>query len=231
MNFKGIGNWELLLKKMTWQQLGEIKNKKILDFGSGNGLNADYYANDNDVMAIEPAESMISSRVPENNYKQIQGGLEQLKNYEDESFDIIFCHNVFEYADERKEILKEFTRLLKKDGFISIIKHNRAGRVMQMAVLLNDFEHANELLAGENGQSQNFGIINYYENIDLVKWSDKLKIQKIYGMRTFWDLQQNQEIQSSEIWQKQMLEIENKVSEIDAYRNIAFFHHIILRKG
>ena len=131
MNFKGIGNWELLLKKMTWQQLGEIKNKKILDFGSGNGLNADYYANDNDVMAIEPAESMISSRVPANNYKQIQGGLEQLKNYEDESFDIIFCHNVFEYADERKEILKEFTRLLKKDGFISIIKHNRAGRVMR----------------------------------------------------------------------------------------------------
>lgn len=230
MNFKGIGNWELLQKKMTWQQLGEIQNKKILDFGSGNGLNADYYARDNHVVAIEPSEEMINGRVAENKYVQINGDINTLKNFEDESFDIIFCHNVLEYVKERELILKEFTRLLKKDGFISIIKHNRAGRVMQMAVLLNDFEQVDELLAGKNGQSQNFGSINYYEDLDLVKWSKDLAIQKVSGMRTFWDLQQNQEIQSDKSWQEQMLAIENKVSEIEIYRNIAFFHHIILRK-
>jgi len=34
--------------------------------------------------------------------------------------------------------MKEFVRILKKTGYISISKHNRAGRVMQMVVLLNN---------------------------------------------------------------------------------------------
>ena len=49
-------------------------------------------------------------------------------------------------------------------------------------------------------------------------------------MRIFWDLQQNQEIQKDKIWQEQMLKMELKVSELDEYKAIAFFHHVILRK-
>ena len=74
---------------------------------------------------------------------------------------MILCHNVLEYVAERKEIIKEFSRLLKKNGYLSILKHNKHGRVMQMVMLLNNFEHANELLAGENGYAQQFGTINY----------------------------------------------------------------------
>lgn len=48
--------------------------------------------------------------------------------------------------------------------------------------------------------------------------------------RVFWDLQQNQEIQQDEQWQKSMLELEHRVQDIDEFRNIAFFHHMILRR-
>lgn len=65
-----------------------------------------------------------------------------MRKFDDETFDMIICHNVLEYAKDREDIVKEFTRILKKNGKISIVKHNRAGRVMQMVVLLNDFEHA-----------------------------------------------------------------------------------------
>lgn len=44
--------WECLLKKMVWQQLGRITNHKILDFGSGIGVTANYLAENNDVTAI-----------------------------------------------------------------------------------------------------------------------------------------------------------------------------------
>ena len=54
---------------------------------------------------------------------------------------------------------------LKKDGVLSIAKHNRIGRVMQMAVLLDDFEKANALLDGENSTSSKFGSIRYYESV------------------------------------------------------------------
>lgn len=57
---------------------------------------------------------------------------------------------VLEYAEDREDIVKEFARILKNDGKISIVKHNRAGRVMQMVVLLNDFEHAHSLLDGKD---------------------------------------------------------------------------------
>lgn len=230
MDDKNIAPWELLQKKMTWKQLKHIHDKKVLDFGSGNGMTANHFAIDNEVIAIEPNENMLQDRFRENNYIQIKGDIKELRNFENESFDVILCHNVFEYANEREEIINEFSRILKKNGYLSVIKHNRTGRVMQMVVLLNNFEHANELLEGKNGHAQKFGAINYYENKELLEWADKFELEKILGMRTFWDLQQNQEIQKDEAWQKQMLEIEFKVSELEEYKAIAFFHHIILRK-
>ena len=49
-------------------------------------------------------------------------------------------------------------------------------------------------------------------------------------MRTFWDLQQNQDIQKDNTWQKKMLEMEMRVSKLEQYQAIAFFHHVILKK-
>lgn len=101
---------------------------------------------------------------------------------------------------------------------------------MQMAVLLNNFEHANELLDGKCGTSPQFGEINYYEDEELVEWAPELRIEKILGMRTFWDLQQNQDIQSDPDWQREMMSLEQRVSDRAEYQSIAFFHHVFLRK-
>lgn len=83
---------------------------------------------------------------------------------------MIICHNFLEYAEDRPDIVKEFARILKKNGKISIVKHNRAGRVMQMVVLLNDFEHAHSLLDGNDGMASKYGAIRYYED----KYKDKV---------------------------------------------------------
>ncbi|MBE6722442.1 MAG: methyltransferase domain-containing protein [Ruminococcaceae bacterium] len=230
MKSKKIAPWELLQKKMTWEQLKQIHGKKVLDFGSGNGVTASHFAIDNEVVAVEPDENMLQNRCTENNYVQIKGSVEELENFEDESFDAILCHNVFEYVRDRTEIVKEFSRILRSKGYLSVIKHNRAGRVMQMAVLLNNFEHANELLEGKNGHAQKFGTIHYYEDQELLSWFHDFKLEKVLGMRTFWDLQQNQEVQKDTAWQEQMLKIELSVSELEEYKAIAFFHHVILSK-
>lgn len=231
MNTKdNMAPWELLQKQMTWEQLKFVHNKRILDFGSGNGITADHFAVDNEVIAIEPDENMLQNRSMENDYIQVKGDIIEIKKLQTESFDVILCHNVFEYAKEREEIVKEFSRILKKDGYLSVLKHNKAGRVMQMVVLLNNFEHANELLEGKNGHAQQFGTINYYEDTEILKWSNKFVIEKVLGMRTFWDLQQNQDIQKDKAWLEQMLQMELRVSELEDYKAIASFHHIILRK-
>ena len=135
-----------------------------------------------------------------------------------------------EYIDDKEAVVKALARVLKKDGILSIAKHNRAGRVMQMAVLLDDFEKANALLNGENSTASKFGAIRYYEDEDILKWVPELTVSEVFGIRTFWDLQQNQEKHGDEDWQDKMIQLEMRVSQIPEYRAIAFFHHLLLKK-
>ncbi len=195
---------ERLFKKIVWKQLGDMEGKKILDFGSGEGITANHFAEKNDVNALSA--------------------------FKNETFDMIICHNVLEYIDDKAAVVKALARVLKKDGIISIVKHNRASRVMQMAVLLDDFEKANEILDGKDSTASKFGTIRYYEDNDITKWEPQITVSDILGIRTFWDLKQNQQKHGDEAWQEKMLQLELRVSQMQEYKNIAFFHHLLLKK-
>ncbi|HIR06337.1 MAG TPA: hypothetical protein IAB28_10305 [Candidatus Copromonas faecavium] len=54
--------------------------------------------------------------------------------------------------------------------------------------------------------------------------------EEVYGIRTFWGLQQNQTQHAFEEWQHRMEELELRVAKIDEFRKIAFFHHLIFVK-
>lgn len=222
--------WELLPKKLIWDKLSYIENKRILDYGSGNGITSNHFARNNEVVAIEPNKEVLKERFNENSYTQISGSLDELKALKKESFDVVMCHCVLEYIDDKVEVLKEFKRILKPNGELSIVKHNRAGRVMQMVVLLNNFEHANELLDGEDGKSAQYGSIQYYNDDDIENWVDGLELQSLTGLRCFWHLQQNQEIHDHNDWQEKMLAIEKRVSTMPHYIDVAMFHHLIYEK-
>ncbi len=151
--------WERLFKKIIWRQIGDIRGKKILDFGSGEGISADHFAGYNEVTAVEPDENMLNGAWTDHAYTQIVGDISALARFHDDTFDVVLCHNVLEYIDDKKSVLQELTRVLKPGGIMSLAKHNRAGRVMQMAVLLDDFNRANALLDGRNSMSSKFGEI------------------------------------------------------------------------
>ena len=222
--------WERLLKKILWAQLGDIRENHIPDFGSGEGVTADHFAQHNRVVAIEPSKEMLVGRWNDYEYRQIHGDIRSLSEFDDNTFDIVLCHNVLEYIDDKESVVKELCRVLKPGGMLSVVKHNRAGRVMQMAVLLDELEKAHQLLDGENSTASKFGAIRYYEDDMITKWGTGLACRDCYGIRTFWDLQQNQEKHDLEEWQDRMMELEMRVSQMDEYRKIAFFHHLIFVK-
>ena len=62
------------------------------------------------------------------------------------------------------------------------------------------------------------------------EWVTGLKCVDCFGIRTFFDLQQNQEKHNLEEWQERMINLEMRVSQMDEYRNIAFFHHLLFVK-
>ena len=221
--------WDYLLKQMLWKQLDFARGMKILDFGSGEGDTAAHLALCNDVTAVEPWADMLQNRAA-GDYTQLQGGIELVRAMPEKSFDMVVCHNVLEYVDEKEAYFRELARVVKTGGLLSLVKHNRPGRVMQMAVLLNNFGMANTLLDGGNGTTSKFGDIRYYEDEDALRWLPNFTCEKRLGARTFWDLQQNQECHTDPDWQKNMLALEEKVSTMPQYQNISFFHHLLLRK-
>ena len=91
-------------------------------------------------------------------------------------------------------------------------------------------EKANNLLDGNDGVSSQFGVIRYYEDEEIAKWNKGLKLLDTFGIRTFWDLQQNQEKHRTEEWQMRMMQLEMRVSTIEEYRRIAFFNHLLFTK-
>lgn len=222
--------WGRLFYRLVWYNL-QFKDKKILDFGSGFGVTANHLAEFNYVTAVEPNKEMLEHRICDNSYEQIIGSNEKLKEMEDDSFDVILCHNVLEYVEERGELMAEFHRLLKKGGVLSIVKHNKAGKVMHKAVFENNIDEAMSLLSGENAVSQNFGTINEYETEELWEYiAGKFTLDKVGGIRTFFGIQPNS-FKSEHDWEDRMFTLECAVENNPTYANVAFFQHLILSKS
>ena len=222
-----LGN---LFYKTLWHQLKDIEDKKVLDFGSGFAFTTNFLAQHNDVTAIELDKSMIDNRVHHTDYTQLHGDLNQVKHFADETFDVIICHLVLEFVDNPQLILNELNRVLKKGGTLSIVRHNKNGRIVQAIVQDNDLDDAKQLLEGGYSYSSAFGDIKYYTTNDLLALlPNQFKVDKIYGIRSLASLHSST-IQSTDSWTENMLEIEQLLMTNQDFINIAYFNHILLIK-
>ena len=222
--------WGRLYYRIVLAQLGTVCEKRILDFGSGFGITADALAASCDVTAVEPNEAMTGIASRHNRYRVITGGADVLSSLPDGAFDVILCHNVLEYIPDRAPVLREFGRLLSPGGFVSVIKHNHAGKVMQTAVFGNDAAAAAALLDGDRAESNCFGTIGVYDDGDLEKWANgTFRIADRMGIRIFFGLQPN-EVKTSPGWADGAFALEMKACRLSPYYDAAYYHHLILKK-
>ena len=140
--------WGKIYYDIVFKQLEDLDGKRILDFGSGFGIVANFLAEKNQVTAVEPDMEMMIHRKRSNLYEQLQGSLDVLEIFPDEEFDVIICHNVLEYVEDVKPYLEAFSRLLKPGGLLSIVKHNHVGRILHTVIFENDTYKAQSLLLG-----------------------------------------------------------------------------------
>ncbi len=219
-----------LFYKSITSQLSNIKNKTVFDFGSGFGFTANYLAKNNEVTALEQDKSMIEASERSNNYTQIHGDLTALTTIPSESFDVVLCHLVLEFVDNPKQILNELSRILKKGGLLSVVRHNKNGRLIQAIVQDYDLEDANTLLDGGFSYSSAFGDIKYYSNEDLFKQlPEPMQLIKISGARVLASLH-NASVQNQEHWVEKMFAIEERLLDDPDFLKIAYFNHIFLQK-
>lgn len=227
--------WGRMFYDMIYKQLDLPKDRwlNILDFGAGFCVTANHYAKNHNVTAVEPSNDMLNIRIKENDFTLICGGIEKLKDMPDNNFDLVLCHNVLEYVLDKEIILKELTRVLKQSGKLSIVKHNLAGRILAYAVFGDNPESALELLnKNRDNEGNMFGNRDTYRNEDLISFCSSLglKADDIYGIRTFFALSSNDDVKYTEKWYNNMFELEMKACNMDEYKNIAFFNHLIFTK-
>ncbi len=219
-----------LFYKQVFKQLEVFKNKIIFDFGSGFGFTSNFLAKNNTVIALEQDSSMIDSSSNKNNYQQIHGNLDEVKKIQSKSFDIVLCHLVLEFVDNQEEILKELVRILKDDGILSIINHNRNGRIIQALVQDCDFEDTQRLLDDGFSYSSAFGDIKFYNKEQLFHWIGyEMNINFHSGIRVLASLHDSK-TQAEENWLEKMFILESQLLQREEFIAISYFNHYFLKK-
>jgi len=111
------------LNKLRKQLLSKAEGK-ILEIGSGTGVNFELYEN-HDVVAIEPDEKLrIESlnKINNKNIKVISGDAENLE-FKDNEFDTVVVMLVLCTIPNNKKALLEIKRVCKVGGKILVLEH------------------------------------------------------------------------------------------------------------
>lgn len=108
---------------------------KVLELGSGTGINFPLYSNVDEVIAIEPSQSMIDKSLSKHKLavvpiKIIHASAENLP-FEDHTFDTVVATLVFCTIPNVEKAITELKRVCKPDGQILLFEHVK----MENAVL------------------------------------------------------------------------------------------------
>ena len=213
--------------RLMFEQLAFAENLHVLDFGSGTGLTANHLAVCNDVTAVEPSAEMLARRYCDHGYRQIHGGIGDLP---DGQFDLVICHNVLEFVDGREHYLEELAKRVKPGGRLSIVKHNMAGKALRQAVLYEDPAGALALLQGSAAVNP-FGTIHVYDTGELIDWAANrgFILERHYGIRAFYSMKDDRDGWEDPANREAAYELERSAAEMEPYRSVAFFHHVVLK--
>jgi len=97
-----------------------IRDKKIIEIGSGYGLYLYYFSKENDVTGLEIDKERVKESAKrlkdlKRKIKAVQGDARKLP-FKDKEFDIVFCHGVIEHFDGSEIAIREGYRVLKNGG-------------------------------------------------------------------------------------------------------------------
>jgi len=159
--------------------------KNILDFGCGSGIVANELKKAGyNVVGVDISQNAINEtkrKYPDINF--ICVSVENKLPFEDKEFDAIYCTEVIEHIYDTEFLMKEFGRILKKDGllFISTPYH---GFIKNLLITLFAFDkHFN--IFGPH--------IRFFTKKSLKHLLNKFnfKIQKIKYLGRFWPIWMN----------------------------------------
>lgn len=230
--------WGRLFYRTAWEQIGTFmpdKSQSILDIGCGFGISSNEYSRKgHDVTGIEPTPEMIAIAAKEgpdvsylgDSFERVAGNLG--------THDWIFCHNILEYTEDPEQFVQRIGGCQQQNGYVSLIAHNPAAKVMKKAILNKDPDSA---LASLSSNKEYSGLIQteftVYPYEQLSDWLQAAgyEIEERFGIHNLYGYIADNEIKQDEDWHNRMMQLELELGKLSPYRDVAIFTHIIAKKS
>ncbi|WP_438445366.1 class I SAM-dependent methyltransferase [Gorillibacterium sp. sgz5001074] len=146
-----MGEWfprqyDRLMAPLERRRLQEVRRAlvgqaagRVLEIGSGTGLNFPYYAQAEEVTAVEPGErmrehSLVRAEAADVPIRVVDGSAEKLP-FGDGIFDTVVCTLVLCTVEDPLRVLAELRRVCKPGGRLLFLEHVRLERRPLLAKL------------------------------------------------------------------------------------------------
>lgn len=106
---------------------GEIRNRRTLDIGCGNGGISEYFARNNDHSGVD----VIDHRKEADESYSFDLVESEILPFKDDEFDIVISNHVIEHVENQKLHLSEIRRVLKPDGCVYFATPNKSSPIME----------------------------------------------------------------------------------------------------
>ncbi|XKM13810.1 tRNA uridine 5-oxyacetic acid(34) methyltransferase CmoM [Orbaceae bacterium ac157xtp] len=222
---------------IVWQDIEKIlsqydtnKKLKILDAGGGQGQIACKLAKlGHEVTICDISSNMLDiARQQAENEKvtlnYLHSSIQILPDEYTSHFDIVICHAVLEWVSEPRLILDSLKRILKPQGYLSLMFYNYHGLFFR-TVTLGNFGYVQSGLAKRKKKTLS---PDYPRNPDDVyQWLKELNLQIIQktGIRVFHDYLVNKEKQQTRF--DELLALEKQYCQQEPYINLARYIHVV----
>jgi S-adenosylmethionine-dependent methyltransferase len=137
----------------------EIRSLSALDLGCGTGAAAVRLAGlgirvtllDSSPTMLALAERAVADARVSDKIRIKHGDVAQLAEiFQAASFDIILCHNLLEYVDDPRAVLRSAARTMRDStAILSVLARNRAGEVLKAAFQTGDLDAAEHTLTAD----------------------------------------------------------------------------------
>ena len=182
MREKGLNANELIEIPIMKDMLPDLKGKRILDLGCGNGGMSKYFIEKGakSVLAIDLSSNMINEAKEKNNAENITYvvlGMEDISKIEGK-FDIVFSSLAFHYVKDYDKLVKDIYNLLDDNGILiysqehPIATASKYHKEMKSYIFLDEKRYYVVSNYNENGERKMFwnfdGVIKYHRNFSYI---------------------------------------------------------------
>ncbi len=150
-----------------------------------------------------------------------------------DSFDVILCHNILEYVDDPRAVLRSAARALRdRTSIISVLVRNQAGEVLKAAIQDGDLAATEHNLTAEWGHESLYGgrvRLFTAESLQAMLLESSLVANAERGVRVLSDYLPSR-ISRNEEYQR-ILELERKLGRRPEFAAIARYRHCLAHRA